>query len=335
MGQGRAELGADAHAAGGLAEDRDLGRIAAEGADVALHPCESRDLIAQTVVARAAVAALGREGFGGEETEGTETVVERHDNHIARPREGCTVVERGVAPPLHEPAPVDEDHHGVGRASGMGPHVEGQAALVADDGSGAAQLGADRAEGRCVEGRVPGGVGSRGREAERSDRGGGVGDATEDHQVAVGFAVDGALVGVDARAEGRSRVEGGVCQSGLRARRIGRDGGLRAAGIHAPVRIARRTATTAADDEAREHEEETTHEGATHGRRVPPGHTGVTVGCRRRLDRGTRRMELVGADALLRYPSRPWPRPSPLPTIPSSGSMPSTRRPSRAAVRPG
>ena len=39
-------------AAGGFARDGDIGRIAAEGRDIALHPLQRQDLVEQAVVSR-------------------------------------------------------------------------------------------------------------------------------------------------------------------------------------------------------------------------------------------------------------------------------------------
>ena len=70
----------DGRAAGRLAEDRDVARVAAERGDVVAHPLERGHLVEQPRVA----AALGRvDPAEVQEAEGPESVVDRHDHHVA------------------------------------------------------------------------------------------------------------------------------------------------------------------------------------------------------------------------------------------------------------
>lgn len=102
-----------------LAEDRHLGGVATEGADVALHPLQCRDLVAQPAVVRDS-------GEMAEPLE-TETVVEG-DHHHAGCRQlrgvevgpaGGTVLEPATVDPLHDRQP--------GPAEVRGPDVHRQA----------------------------------------------------------------------------------------------------------------------------------------------------------------------------------------------------------------
>ena len=68
--------------AGGLAEDGDVVRIAAEFRDVVPYPLEGLDLIAKTLVAGDAVRVLRAQFRVGEESEAAQPVVER-DHHRA------------------------------------------------------------------------------------------------------------------------------------------------------------------------------------------------------------------------------------------------------------
>ena len=99
LGPGHGQERADAHGAGRLAEDRDVGRVAAEGRDVVAHPLERGDLVEQAEV-RIAVGEV-------EEALGADAVVDRHaDDAVAG--EAAAVV--GRAGPDLEHAARDPDH---------------------------------------------------------------------------------------------------------------------------------------------------------------------------------------------------------------------------------
>jgi len=72
-------------ATGALAKQRDLLVVAAEVTDVALHPLERGDLIAQAIVARGSLLDIERGVH--EEAEATEPVVDRDDDDPVRARE--------------------------------------------------------------------------------------------------------------------------------------------------------------------------------------------------------------------------------------------------------
>ena len=124
---GRREQRSHAHAARGLAEDRHVPGVAAERGDVLAHPFERADLVAQAEVrVDAARAQLGVV----QEAERAEPVVDRHDDHVAAPREPRAVVEEGRARAHHERAAVDPDHHRAALRVGRGrPDVEREAVL--------------------------------------------------------------------------------------------------------------------------------------------------------------------------------------------------------------
>ena len=70
-----------------LAGDRHVARIAAEPADVALHPAHRGLLVEQAEVARRAVGRLGAESGQREEAEHAEPVVHGHHDRARRRRE--------------------------------------------------------------------------------------------------------------------------------------------------------------------------------------------------------------------------------------------------------
>ena len=94
LGRWRAEERADAHAAGGLAEDRDVAGVAAEAGDVVAHPTEGGDLVADAVGARAGERRVQVPEV--EEPEGAQPVVDRDDHHVAVPGQVRAVVPRDV-----------------------------------------------------------------------------------------------------------------------------------------------------------------------------------------------------------------------------------------------
>jgi hypothetical protein len=77
----RGELGADAEAAEGLTPQGHVARVAAEGADVGLHPAQRRLLVGEHEVAGVGVVQRGV----AQEAEGAEPVVDRHDDHLPGP----------------------------------------------------------------------------------------------------------------------------------------------------------------------------------------------------------------------------------------------------------
>ena len=124
------ELRTHAGPTGGLTENSDVVRIAAERADVLLHPSKRRLLVEETVRRRRRLLRFGSQRGVPEEPEGSEAVVERDDER-AHGREVHAFVRALAAGPEHEPATMDEDHHRRGLA-GHGerrPHVEKQTVL--------------------------------------------------------------------------------------------------------------------------------------------------------------------------------------------------------------
>ena len=198
FGLGCAEQDADAHTAGGFAEDGDVVGVAAEAGDVVAHPAQGGDLVAHTVVAAVGVVAVGQGGVV-EEAERAEAVVDGDDDDIAAAGEVLAVVDRGGAGAGGEAAAVDPDHHGalcVVKAGG--PDVEREAVFgdglfpgaeqfeAVDEGlhgAGAELVGfAHAAPGLRFAGGAP---------AEVALGRGGVGDAAEDGEVV--FLLSGEL----------------------------------------------------------------------------------------------------------------------------------------------
>ena len=93
LGKRRCAEHADGDAAGGLAEDSHLGRVAAEGRYIVVDPLQGGDLVHDTVVAGHVVGALGSEFGMGEITELSDTVIDRH-KYDALLRERTAVILR-------------------------------------------------------------------------------------------------------------------------------------------------------------------------------------------------------------------------------------------------
>ena len=149
------------HAAPGrLAEDRDPIRVAAEHADVLVHPLECGDRVAQAAVRRPA----HRPGI--EEPERAEPVVARDDDDVLFDTEAPAVVDRLRRRPGRERAAREPHEHRalLGTSARVGEHVQCEAAgLVGRPperaGHETVERPADRlGRGRCVGGREPGAV---------------------------------------------------------------------------------------------------------------------------------------------------------------------------------
>ena len=123
FGSRRRKQRADAHRAGGLAEDRDVVRIAAEGRDVVAHPGERCDLIEQPEI-RLALAEIDK-------AIGADAVVDG-DAHNPVAREAAAVITCARSDFEHAARYPNHDRQ-AGRAQGLGPDVEIEA-VVADGG---------------------------------------------------------------------------------------------------------------------------------------------------------------------------------------------------------
>ena len=204
FGFGSAEQHADAHPAGGLAEDGDVVGVAAEAGDVVAHPAQRSDLVAHSVVAAVCVVAVGQRRIV-EVAERAEPIVDRDDHDIAATAEMLTVVDRRGAGAGGESAAVDPDHHGaLCVVDAGGPDVEREAVLVNRLLPGAEQFDAwherlhragaelvglaHAVPGLGLAGRAPAQIGQRRR---------GVGDAAEDGDVVFLAPGDLAVFGGD------------------------------------------------------------------------------------------------------------------------------------------
>ncbi len=222
----RRDVRAHGRAAGGLAEDRHVARVAAERAGVLLHPPERGLLIEQGRVARPEVGVV-------EEAERAQAVVDRHDHDVAVDRELGRVVAGAVAG--QERPAVDPHHHGQPRAprraTGRRGDVEVQAVLV--EGRGIAR--AVRRWAHCEPGAVASsmprhGVAGRGRsEPQVTHRWCGVRDALEGPVARVRRAPERAVVRADDKVVAmtlrcrRSRADEGRHHEGDRERAGGEE----------------------------------------------------------------------------------------------------------------
>ena len=71
----------DRHAAGGLPEQGDVARVAAEAVDVGLHPLQRRQQVHQGVIAERSIGLFDRQLRMGEQAEAVEAVVRGHHDH--------------------------------------------------------------------------------------------------------------------------------------------------------------------------------------------------------------------------------------------------------------
>src|SRR5579863_7634640 len=83
----------DAHAAGRLAEDSDVAGVAAELRDIVADPFERRDLVEHPFATARRNLAVGHVRQA-DESQWTESIVDRDHYHVAAPGEDRTVVKR-------------------------------------------------------------------------------------------------------------------------------------------------------------------------------------------------------------------------------------------------
>ncbi len=159
--RGRGHVVAHALAAGRLAEDRDIARVAAERLGVVPHPAQRRLLVLQAVIAAGPAGPFGVQRRQREEAERAEPVVDRHDHSVAGDGERPAVVDAPRS--AGEPAAMDPDHHRPRPEAGRGGRVKGQVHPIlsgAGDGNAggdAAVLGADVTRLARVPAPVPAG----------------------------------------------------------------------------------------------------------------------------------------------------------------------------------
>ena len=214
LGEGRGDDGLNAHAAGGLACQGDLVRVASEGGNVLPHPLQGEDLVQDAVVAGHTLGVFPFQIRVGEEAEHVHPVVDGHQHHAffgaAFPVE---LLLRAAA--VHERPAVDPEQHrqlGAGFSVCRGPDVQVQAVLVPRRNhhvvkffpvklhGGKLRLGAPGGESGAVQRGGPGGVLLGTAEPQFPHRGLGVGHALEHNRVPVRAqaAPDGSLFGGDA-----------------------------------------------------------------------------------------------------------------------------------------
>ena len=110
--------GTNAHGACGLAEDGDVVRVAAEGANVVLYPLQSRKFVQQAVVAAGAMFRLGAQCRVGEKSPRSKAVVDAHYDHTLACQLGA-VEDRRMGKSNAMGATMEPNHHRQ-RLLGMG-----------------------------------------------------------------------------------------------------------------------------------------------------------------------------------------------------------------------
>jgi hypothetical protein len=116
--------------AAGLAEDRHIGRIAAERRDIARHPLQGQHDVRQALVARAGVvgpAQLAQVQIA----QHAQPMVGGHHHHVVLAGQHRTVLRRAAAGTGRVAAAMAVDHHRPAlAAAGRGPDVQHQAVLA-------------------------------------------------------------------------------------------------------------------------------------------------------------------------------------------------------------
>ena len=235
------QLGQDRQAAGRLACDGDVVRVAAEPADVVLHPAQRRLLVHQPVVARRAAGPRSQRRVG-QEPQHAEPVVDRDDHDAVGRQFGAVIVAAGVFRQRAAMDPHQDRPPGVA-ARRRRVHVEVQAILAS--GAGRQErvrvrvrvLRAARREAGGVADAMPAGRWPRGAPAQVPDGGSGVGQSEIllDGAPGHGRAADGAVTGGHDQSggpRGRGRRDGlgsgdTRCREGQRGQRRTADGGQR------------------------------------------------------------------------------------------------------------
>ena len=242
---GRRHLVAHVRRPGGLAEDRDLARVAAERGDVGLDPAQGRLLVEQPLVAREGMArVLASERGVTEEPEHVQPVVDRDHHDVALLGQHVAVVDA---------APRDaRERHDVGGGSGhvraaVEPHHHrprlrwrrvGRPDVQVEAILGLARGPLDRRELRAgrrprvgLEDVLPGDDGCGRPPAQRADRRRDVRDAQELARAAVHVPLHVAVREVQQRALLDPRLgEAGGGEEGDDGAGERRDGGRRSTG---------------------------------------------------------------------------------------------------------
>jgi hypothetical protein len=130
-----------------LARERDPGRIAAEGRDVATHPVERRDHVQKTVITRHPALRFTTELGMREKTEGAEAIIERHDDDTSGGKCRAVVNRYRARSGCKTAAMNPHEHRQPARAPRGCPHVQVQTVLA--DGSAGQELEGPRPEGLC------------------------------------------------------------------------------------------------------------------------------------------------------------------------------------------
>ncbi len=136
-GEGRGHEDGGVDAAGGFAEEGDVGGIATEGCDVLLHPAESGDLVEEAVVAGAVVGRLGGELGVGEEAHDAEAIVDGDEDYAMGGEDGAVVCGLRAAADAVASS-MQPDHDGEMRAGleRWCPDVEVEAVFGGVEGLG-------------------------------------------------------------------------------------------------------------------------------------------------------------------------------------------------------
>jgi len=182
LGQGGGQEGADAGTPGRLPEDRDVSRIPAEVGDIIFNPLQGKNLVEHPIVAGALMGVFPGQLLVGQESEGSQAVIDAGHDEIAVRGQAVAEPGRGGRRPAEKTASVDKDHHREGPGFPRAPDIQVQA--VFRIGSRGvikklvhAELSAHVSPAGGVAHPLPG-DGRLGRSpAGIADRGGGVGDA--------------------------------------------------------------------------------------------------------------------------------------------------------------
>ena len=203
-------MGEHRQAAGRLTGDRHVERIAAELADVALHPTQRGLLIHQPVVARRTARPRRQRGMR-QEPERAEAVVDRDDHRSLSCQQRRVIVPSGVS---GQATPVDPHQNRAPRCVGIAKrrrvHVQIQTVLIQRTRrrEGSRLLGAARRELGRISDAVPRWCGLRCLPPEWPGRRCGIRHTAEHETPVRRHATDRATLGLDNWIRRRARGKG-------------------------------------------------------------------------------------------------------------------------------
>ena len=144
VGAGHGLQHGDLGPATALAEDGDIGRVAAEGRDVVAHPFQHQHDVQHAGLAGGGMAAQFTQMQIAEDVQ---AMVDGHRHHVAAPGQIAAVVHGRAAGAVGKAAAVQPDHDRPLAAQALGPDIDEQAVLVGAGLAGRGRVGVRAAAG--------------------------------------------------------------------------------------------------------------------------------------------------------------------------------------------